>query len=347
MALLSALDSRRDALEAFLAAATGARRVRLLGWARLAGGAIQENVALDVAFEGGPRAGRRRLVLRTDAPTRVAASWDRVREFRILQRVHAAGVRVPEPVAVEPEGCVLGRPFYLMQHLEGETRGPRLVRDPRVQARGGELVRELACELARIHTIRPPDPALAFLPDPGPRPALWRIERYRRWLDQLDAAEPVLEWALRRLELLAPRLGREEVVLVHSDFRTGNLMLREGRLVAILDWEFAAWSDPVEDVAWFCARYWRFGRDELEAGGLGPRHVFLRAYEEASGRRVDPFAFTYWRTMADVRWAVIALQQAARVEAGEPSLELLLTGHVVPRLEKDLLDDLAELETLA
>ncbi len=346
MARVIDLDARRSALEAFLAEACGAARAELLGWSRLTGGAIQENLGLDVRFEGGRLAGRRALVLRTDAPTRVAASWDRVREFAVLRRVHRAGVRVPEPVAVEPTGTVLGRPFAVMARVFGETRGPRLVRDPAVAARGAELVAELARELARIHTVRPPDAELAFLPDPGPRPALARIALYRRWLDELDAAEPVLEWALRTLERLAPHLGTEEVVLVHADFRTGNLVIRDGRLVAVLDWEFAAWSDPLEDVAWFCARYWRFGRDAMEAGGLGPREAFLGAYEAASGRRVDPFAFLWWRTLADVRWAVIALQQEARVAAGESSLELALTGHVVPRLERDILDGLAELEAL-
>ncbi len=345
MALMD--EATKERLAAFLAAETGARRCEIVEVARLSGGAIQENLALVVVFEGGRLSGRRDLVLRTDAPTRVAASWDRVREFRILRRVHRAGVRVPEPIAVEESGAVLGRPFYVMARAFGETRGPRIVRDPAVRARGGELAAELATELARIHAIRPPDPELAFLPLPEPTPAAARIRLYRDWLDDLGAAEPVLEYALRRLELLAPRLGAEEVTLVHADFRTGNLVIREGRLEAVLDWEFAAWSDPIEDVAWFCARYWRFGRDDLEAGGIAPREVFVRAYEEASGRRVDPFAFLWWRTMADVRWAVIALQQAARVPAGEPSLELALTGRVVPRLERDILDGLAELERAA
>lgn len=342
MALMD--DATRAELAAFLAAATGARSCGIVEVTRLAGGAIQENLALTVVFEGGRLAGRRDLVLRTDAPTGVAASWDRVHEFRILRRVHRAGVRVPEPVAVEESGRILGRPFYVMARVFGETRGARIVRDPLVRARSRELAGEIAAELAKIHAIRPPDPELDVLPLPQPTPAAARIALYRRWLDALDAAEPVLEYALRRLELLAPRLGPEEVALVHSDYRIGNLMIRDGRLEAVLDWEFAAWSDPVEDVAWFCARYWRFGQDDLEAGGIAPREVFLRAYEAASGRTVDPFGFLWWRTMADVRWAVIALQQAARVAAGEPSLELALTGRVVPRLERDILDGLAELE---
>lgn len=332
-------EDRRSALEVFLARATGAHWVRVLGEERLGGGAIQDNRLLLVEFAGGRLDGRHELVLRTDAPSGVAASWDREHEFRILEAVHAAGVAAPEPVALCTDPAVLGRPFFLMRRVRGEARGVRLVRDPDVIRRGPAIVREVAREMAKLHGIRPPHLGLDFLPLPRPDPARARIALYREWLDALGAAEPVIEHALRRLELEPPR--RQETVLVHADLRTGNIMVADGALTAILDWEFAAWSDPYEDLAWFCARYWRFGADEREAGGLAPRAVLAEAYEEASGRRVDPKALAFWEVMANLRWAVIALQQAERHRSGvERSLELALTGAVLPRLERDILDSL-------
>ena len=59
----------------FLAAAAGAERATLAHLAPLRGGAIQENWTLDVVFAGGGMAGRYALVLRADAPSRVATSW--------------------------------------------------------------------------------------------------------------------------------------------------------------------------------------------------------------------------------------------------------------------------------
>ena len=76
------------ALAAWLAGATGAREARVLSLGRMEGGAIQENWALDVELVGGPRAGHHALVLRTDAPTRVAVSWNRIQEYRILESAH-------------------------------------------------------------------------------------------------------------------------------------------------------------------------------------------------------------------------------------------------------------------
>lgn len=333
------IADRRAALEAFVARETGARSARILHEQRLMGGAIQDNWALVIEFEGGRLDGRQELVLRTDAPSGVAASWDREREFRILQVVYQAGIAVPEPVAYCGDAGILGRPFYLMRRVPGEARAARLLREPLVQARGEEIVRQVAREMAKLHAIRPPHPGLAFLPLPEPDPARARLALYRRWLDELGAAEPVVEYALRRLEQ-APPAG-QQVVLVHADLRTGNIMIDRGALVAILDWEFAAWSDPHEDLGWFCARYWRFGVDDREAGGLAPRRVLVEAYEQAAGRRVDPTALAFWEVIANVRWAVIALQQAGRHLSGaERSLELALTGYVLPRLERDILDSL-------
>ncbi len=337
------IEARRGALEAFLADATGAASATLVDTRRLGGGAIQENWAMEAVFSGGRLDGRHRLVLRTDAPSRIAPSHGRVEEFRILSVAFATGVRVPEPIALCADPELLGRPFYVMRYLAGEARGIRIVRDPRVRQRAEALLDELARQLALIHTIRPPHPDLAFLPPPQDSPARRRIDQYRSYLDSIGAAEPVLEHALRRLELEAPPSA--EIVLAHADFRTGNFLVEEGRLRAILDWEFAGWSDPVEDLGWFCARCWRFGAIEREAGGIGDREVFVRAYERASGRRVDRHLLLYWETMATLRWAVIALLQAERHRSGaEPSLELALTAHLVPGLEQDLLDYLARLE---
>ncbi|MCW5698977.1 MAG: hypothetical protein KIT00_03965 [Rhodospirillales bacterium] len=43
--------------------------------------------------------------------------------------------------------------------------------------------------------------------------------------------------------------------------------------------------------------------------------------------------------MAHMRWAIIALQQARRHLSGEQiSIELALTGHIVPELELEILD---------
>ena len=177
---------------------------------------------------------------------------------------------------------------------------------------------------------------LGFVPVPEEAPARARVAEYRRYLDALGTAEPLLEWALRWLERNAPPTF--DLTLVHADFRTGNYVVEDGELTAVLDWEFAGFSDPLEDLGWMLAPCWRFGVQDHDAGGIGSRAAFLDGYEAEAGRRVPRECLPYWEIMATVRWAVIALQQAARHWSGaEPSLELALTAYIVPILELDLL----------
>jgi aminoglycoside phosphotransferase (APT) family kinase protein len=130
-----------------------------------------------------------------------------------------------------------------------------------------------------------------------------------------------------------------EITLVHQDFRTGNYLLDENGLTGILDWEFAGWGDPMSDLGWFCAECWRFSRPDLEAGGIASRRAFYGGYEAGSGRTINDEAVRFWELMAHIRWAVIALQQAHRHLSGtQRSLELALTGRLLPDLELRVLD---------
>lgn len=328
---------------AWLAAAIGAERVEIARPRRLGGGAIQENWAFDCTVAGGARAGRHQLVLRTSARSSLPISWSRPEEFAILRTVHGAGLTVPEPWACCTDPSVLGQPFYVMRHCPGEGRGYRLVRDPAVRTASGRLLERLARELALLHRLRPPLAQLGFIPVPQGAPSRARINEYRAQLDRMGAVEPVLEWALAWLARDPP--DWRHPCLLHGDFRTGNILVDGTELAAILDWEFAAFGDPREDLGWFVCRFWRFGAWEREAGGIGERALFLDAYAAASGVALDRAAVDWWEVMATVRWGVIALMQSRRHGSGaEPSLELALTGHLLPQLEFDLLQRIEELE---
>src|SRR5262249_57225923 len=92
---------------------------------------------------------------------------------------------------------------------------------------------------------------------------------------------PVLEWGIRWLEAhLPPPI---DPVLCHRDFRTGNYMLDGAKLTGILDWEFTGWSDPHEDIGWFCSKGWRFARLDREAGGIADRVPFYHGYQAEAG----------------------------------------------------------------
>ena len=328
------LGDRQRALAEFLKSASDAETVEVTRIELLAGGAIQENWGVDANFEGGRLSGTQRLVLRTDAATGVPSSLDRVEEFHVLKAAYDAGVMVAEPLFACADRSVIGRRFFVMRRMLGSAAGRPITLDPTLEAARPALAERLGRELARLQTIRPPGNDLNFLaPYDGPLP---QIAAFRTYLDRHPNPRPVLEWALRWAEMHLP--APLPPVLCHRDFRTGNYMLEGTRFIAILDWEFAGWGDPDEDIGWFCCKGWRFGRLDREAGGIADRADFYRGYEAVSGRRLDPDRIKFWEVYANIRWAIIALQQSDRfLVGGSRSLSTAITGRRATECELELL----------
>jgi len=323
---------RRD-VAARIAAALGAA-VTIDGWTRLSGGAIQQNLLLDVA-RGDVH---ERYVLRTDARSSVPVSRTRGEEYALLCAAAAAGVQVPEPVCCAP-ATDMHPAWFVMRHVDGVAAGHRLTRAGAV-ADPGALVRELGANLARLHAIDASTDALGFLGARPTAPTRTLLDSYRAYLDGWRArhghAWPALEWGLHWWERRAP--ADERVVLVHRDYRVGNLMVDDGRLTGTLDWEFADWGNPLEDIGWFFAPCWRFAGPGNVAGGLTGAAPFLDGYNDVAGTTYTEADTRDWQALAQLRWAIIALQQCERHQVGgERSLELALTGRLLPGLERDLL----------
>ena len=317
-------EARRDRLTEWLRAAAGDPALAIERMALLSGGAIQQNWALDVS-------GGRAWVLRTDNAATLAVSHGRAQEYALLRAAFAAGVTVPEPLFLCEDAAVTGAPFFVMRRVEGTATAHRVVKSETLGGGREACVRALGRELARIHTITPPRADLAFLGAPPGDPCRAFIAEQRAALDRQRMPRPVLEWGLRHLERSAP--PPVPPVLVHNDFRTGNLMLDDRGVTAVLDWEFTVWSDPHADLGWLCAKCWRFGNGAQEAGGIGPRAALYEGYGAVDDARVR-----WWELAAHIRWASIAVDQAERHISGvERNLELALTGHMVPGLEWEIL----------
>lgn len=317
-------EARRARLTDWLRAAAGDPALAIEGMALLSGGAIQQNWALDVS-------GDRAWVLRTDNAATLAVSHGRAQEFALLRAAFAAGVTVPEPLYLCEDAAVTGAPFFVMRRVAGTAAAHRVVRSETLGGGREACVRAMGRELARIHGITPPRADLAFLGTPPDDPCLAFVADQRAALDRQRIPRPVLEWGLRHLERTAP--PPVAPVLVHNDFRTGNVMLDEHGVTAVLDWEFSVWSDPHADLGWLCAKCWRFGSDAQEAGGIGPRAALYEGYGTVDDARVR-----WWELAAHLRWASIAVDQAERHISGvERNLELALTGHMVPGLEWEIL----------
>jgi aminoglycoside phosphotransferase (APT) family kinase protein len=328
----------RTRLEAFLAGKLQAE-VRITEARRLTGGASRDTWAVDVEIAGGREAGRHALILRRDLGGVIHEdALSREQEFRVLETAHRHGILVPRPRWCCRDAAVLGTPFFLMERLEGESVGRRVVREASLAEARRVLPVQIAEQLARIHSIAWEKENLGFLPQPTPgmSPALTALEHSEAQLRRLEEPHPALELAIRWLRRRAPACT--SLVLVHGDFRIGNLMVGSEGLRGIFDWEFAHVGDPMEDVAWPLVRSWRFGHDNLKLGGIGQPDEFFAAYERCSGRTVNRTAVRYWEILGNLRWAIGCMVQAQRHLSGQaPSIELASLGRRTAEMELELL----------
>lgn len=303
------------AIAAHLAKALG-HDVRLESVSALAGGSCQDNFRVELEDQGE----RRVLVLRADAVRSLRGSLSRRLEHGVINRAVRAGVKTPEARYLAEGLTRDGASSYFMNWVPGVAIGRRVLRDADLAIAREGLARELADELARIHTVTPADDDLGLAAPTDPIKA--SLASTYAAVDAMPERRPALELALRWLVEHPPR--DRAVSLCHGDFRTGNFLVTPAGLAAVLDWEFAHWGCPAEDVAWLCMRNWRFSQNDKEAGGFARRSAFYREYERASGKPLDARDVHYWEVLGNVRWAAGCVEQGVRYFAeGEHDLELV------------------------
>lgn len=280
---------------------------------RLSGGASQETYRVETRTGAGPRTlAVRRGAVGVGGGSEGPGLDGEAELFRVAR---AAGVPEPEVFHVFTPEEELGEGF-VMEWLEGETVGGRILRSAELEAVRPKLAFQCGEILARIHGI---DPVAAGL---SHRLKTVSTEDYVRevWerYQSFGTAMPMIDYTARWLLDHLPEPGAEwaEPRLVHNDFRNGNIMVGPGGIVAVLDWELAHLGDPIRDIGWICTNSWRFGRHDMPVGGFGRLGDLLDGYESVSGVRVDPEHVRFWEVFGSYWWAASSLAMAAFWRAG-------------------------------
>ena len=296
--------------------------VSVEGLTRLSGGASRETWAFDAVAPDGSRI---ELVLRRDPPSRPGEAGATRREAAAISAAAAVGLEVPDVLLVAEGPEPWGTAGMVMRRVAGQSIARRILRDAQYAKGRKALVGQLGRFAARLHAQAIP---VGFaMPDP--------LAGLRDTLGTFAERSPVFELALTQLAKNPP--PAREPVLLHGDFRLGNLIVGPEGLQAVLDWELTHAGNPAEDLGWLCVKAWRFGVQPPVAG-LGSREELLAAYRSAGGADISLDELRWWEIFGTLRWGVICMTQAwAHLSGLYRSVELAAIGRRVCEQEWDLL----------
>jgi aminoglycoside phosphotransferase (APT) family kinase protein len=282
----------------------------------------------------------RRVVLRRPPMSHVlATAHDMGREHRIIAALRDSAVPVPAALGFCDDESVNGRPFYVMDFVDGHVLRTAAEAEAALDVRGRTAASEALVDvLVRLHEV---DVDAVGLGDLGRREGY--VERQlRRWYGQFQRSQdqereagvhrpaPLVDEVHEMLSARVP--PQQGVSVVHGDYRLDNCVIGDdGAVRAVLDWELCTLGDPLADVGTLLI-YWADDAPDARAShatglpGFLTRDRLAAAYAARSSLDLSalPYyvAFGRWRLACIIEGVYVRYASGAMGDQGGSS-ELL------------------------
>lgn len=290
----------------------------------------------------------RRFVLRAKPPGQLLKSAHQVdREFRVMRALAGTDVPVPQVHYLSPEKSVIGRMFFVMEHLDGRILwDPAL---PELSAHERQAIYDAMVEaLAALHDV---DIEAAGLSDFG-RPGNYFERQLKRWGEQYRASviDPIPDMDAL-IDWLSENLPEDDgqVSLVQGDFRMDNMIFARdsATILGVLDWELSTLGHPYADLSYQCMQL-RLPHDSTFKGlggldrvalGIPSEEDYVATYCRLRGiDRIDNWrfylAFAFFRLGAILQGV---LKRALDGNASNPERAREM-GRAIPLIASEAMD---------
>jgi aminoglycoside phosphotransferase (APT) family kinase protein len=250
------------------------------------------------------------------------AGHDVVGQGRIYQELAKAPGSPPVPpvVSICPDASVIGVPFFVMERIDGESIDDMVMTPWFVD--GHDALRRQICSdwvsaYANLSNLDPL-PALGAAVSPEDDARIWQGFARAANCPELIAMFD------RLLERPAPISGPP--ALIHGDPKLSNLMWKDQRITAMLDWEMALNGEPLANLGYmlffFASDYHAAARAQKLTGML-TRDEAIALWEDVSGRSAEG---VFWHEIAQAgkTAAIIAegVNMANSGRSNDPRLEI-------------------------
>jgi len=311
-----------------------ARNLALSDFVHSAGGWSHEIYVFYATWNEDGRAMRQGFCLRKDPGSGLLRELSNLRDqFRVIKALEPTPAPTPKAYWYEEDPSLLGGPFFVMERVEGEAPNPWSRAGKQFYAdaaKRGKLPRSFVEALASLHNLDWRDVGLDFIGVPGDGKdfALREIAKWESLVDQsIRKPEPVLTELLLWLKANAPETRR--LAFVHGAYRTGNLIIKDDEIAAIIDWELQVIGDPMYDVAYVLSNLNSEGSPLLSC--VVERELFLDYYQRLTGLTIDLEVCRYYEILYMMRSTAFWLSASGLFAEGRnKDLRLARTTYSVP-----------------
>jgi len=226
---------------------------------------------------------------------------DVLRQARVLRALAGSAVPVPGVIATNEREPA----WFAMEFAEGEAIEPVLDGHTLAPELARSRMLEAARLLRRLHDAGP-------VPGEPPADAAGELERWTRTMHAVPAElRPGAEDLLRLLAADVP--DDLPPVLVHGDFRLGNILFAGERATAVVDWEIWSTGDRRTDLGWFLlfADHCNFPALGTPVPGLPSETELLAVYGE------ELPAMAWFRALGRMKMAAIMGHNLRRHREGK------------------------------
>jgi aminoglycoside phosphotransferase (APT) family kinase protein len=254
-------------------------------------------------------------------------------EYPLQEVLWQAGIPVPHPLWLETQQTALGGPFSAFAKSPGSPGGTLFRMDA-----PAAVARDAAKFFGRLHSMDIDATGLRskLLWGNSQTPVRDMLDfYYAKWRDSEDAPSPLIDtsflWLYDHLDVIDPKSA-----LVHGDSSYHNMLIHDGRLSVVLDWEFAHAGDPAEDL---------LGSEHFTTQVL-PWAEFMKIYRENGGGEISRARFQFFALWRSLRFAIATAAAGYVFTSGvNRDLRVAAIGYnSFPRLLQDVARQLAAMD---
>jgi len=247
------------------------------------------------------------------------------KEFKAMKRLHEVGFPVPEVFMLELDESIMGKPFVIMQKINGELMGKILKQA--VNESSTEKIRQLTSEFCSIFaSLHKLDWRLFVteLPYDTEDPysfinhTLYNARNNVRHFGKEDMASPLLDWLEeRKSDVPCNRLS-----VMHCDYHIHNIILDSKGSPYVIDWTNFDIGDFRVDLAWTLLLMSTYGSPEAH-------DVILNEYERIIGSKVNQIEYFEVFAIARRLFSIfISLSEGAEKMGMRPGAEAAMLSNI-------------------